>query len=114
MRTSLRLPAPSICSTVFSARCSRARRFSFTEVSGVLSSCEAMDRNSSRAATAALSSRSSRSFSSSAFRFSVTSRVTLAKPRGRPSSSRSAVVTTCAQKRLPSLRTRSHSDSYRP
>ena len=44
----------------------------------------------------------------------VRSWVTLAKPRSRPSASRSAVTTTLAQKRVPSLRTRQPSSSARP
>ena len=51
---------------------------------------------------------------SSACRRSVRSRVTLAKPRSVPASSRRAVMTTLAQKREPSLRTRQPSSSNRP
>ena len=42
---------------------------------------------------------------------SVRSRVTLANPASRPSSSRTAVIVTLAQKRLPSLRIRQPSSS---
>ena len=47
-------------------------------------------------------------------RRSVRSRVTLAKPMSAPSSPRSAVITTFAQNREPSLRTRHPSSSNRP
>ena len=51
---------------------------------------------------------------SSAARRSERSRVTLAKPTSAPSPSRSAVMTTLAQKRVPSLRMRHPSSSKRP
>ena len=54
-----------------------------------------------------------RSACSAAWR-SVTSRVTLPKPIRVPSSSRTAVITTLAQNRLPSLRMRQPSSSNRP
>jgi len=47
-------------------------------------------------------------------RRSVRSRVTLANPLWRPARSYTAVMTTLAQKRLPSLRTRQPSSSKRP
>jgi len=52
------------------------------------------------------------SFSRSRCR-AVMSRVTLAKPRSSPRGPRSAVTTTSAQKRLPSLRSRQPSCSAR-
>ena len=51
------------------------------------------------------------SSASSAFFFSVRSRVILAKPSSSPSSPRMASSTACAQNREPSLRTRQPSDS---
>ncbi len=51
---------------------------------------------------------------SSASRFSVRSRVILAKPSSRPCSSRIACRVALAQNRLPSLRTRQPSSSCRP
>ena len=57
--------------------------------------------------------RSAASSSSMRFR-SVRSRVTLAKPRSLPSASSTAVMTTLAQNRVPSLRTRQPSSSNRP
>ena len=55
-----------------------------------------------------------RSISRWASRFSVMSRVTLAKPRSWPVSSRIGSMTTLAQKRSPFLRTRSASPSNLP
>ena len=58
--------------------------------------------------------RRSATSSSSMRRRAVRSRVTLAKPRRVPVRSRMAVMTTLAQKRVPSLRTRQPSSSNRP
>ena len=55
-----------------------------------------------------------RSCSSCRRRRSVRSRVTLVKPTSSPFASRSAVITTLAQNREPSLRTRQPSSSKRP
>ena len=62
--------------------------------------------------SAACSSRALASSSRAlASRRSVMSRVTLAKPTSSPSSSRTAVIVTCAQNAVPSLRTRHPSSS---
>ena len=69
---------------------------------------ESSDSPRRREASARIAMRCSACFCS------VMSRVTLAKPRRRPALSCSAVRTTCAQKREPSLRTRSPSSVTTP
>ena len=96
-----------------------------TTVSGPRSSCDARFKKcafvrSSSAMRSACARRRAASRSRSASRAfscrrrSVRSRVTFPKPRSLPDSSLSAVMTTFAQKRVPSLRRRQPSSSYRP
>ena len=81
--------------------------------SGLRSSCPSIARNASLARFAC--SAASRAACSSSTRFcSVRSRITFEYPRSTPASSRTAPVTTWAQNRLPSLRTRQPSTSIRP
>jgi len=77
--------------------------------------CRSAERMASFAVTARMRNRSSLARSDCSVRLrSVRSRVTLANPTSAPRSSRTAVITTSAQKREPSLRTRQFSSSWRP
>ena len=80
---------------------------------GVFSSCDAIDRNSSRSRIASCA-WASRSRSSSSRRRSVRSRVTLVKPISWPEASWIGVITTLAQNLDPSLQTRQASTSKLP
>ncbi len=73
------------------------------------------ERMASFAVTARMRNRSSLARNACSARLcSVRSRVTLANPTSTPRSSRTAVITTSAHKREPSLRTRQFSSSNRP
>ncbi len=98
----------SACSRSLSANISI-----WTEVSGVLSSWEAMERNSSRTRSAS-SARARCSRSCSRLRRAVRSRVTFANPTSWPQASRTALMTTLAQNREPFLRSRHPSCSTLP
>ena len=105
--TSLAVRLPPALSASRRARISRL-------LSGVRSSCDMLARNCDFASLAFSATTLARISSASTRLRSVRSRVTLAKPRSLPVSSRTAVTTALAQNVEPSLRTHQPSCSKRP